>query len=430
VAVVVQSRAESNVTTAGTSHVVTLPSGVVSGDLVILFIGHAVSCTFNALTGWTELVDTAAANAEKIIYRLCDGTEGATVTFTSSASTKAAYLAWRISGALNPATQAPELSTVATGTSNVPDATAVTPTGGSKDYLFLTACVQAGEQADDDTWANTAPTNYTNLIQKTTAVAGTAATNCEVAGAERLLTASTENPGSFSVDLATAWRAWTIAVHPDPNAAVAPATVAAVATVPTPTIIATALTAVSVVAAISTVPAPTVIAEGGPVVESGWDEWGTFYTLDTSEFGRYPAGGDQVSETGARLFSLGIHATAVPTTVAAVASVSAPTVQADAEVDPDDLLIQASVFTPSIQIVPQVQKIRPDADQSIGTWTTDIGGTTNLWDALNEVTASDADYVKSAVNPTNNELIVTLTNPDDPLSSTGHVVRFRYRKTG
>jgi hypothetical protein len=44
--------------------------------------------------------------------------------------------------------------------------------------------------------------------------------------------------------------------------------------------------------------------------------------------------------------------------------------------------------------------------------------------------ASDSDYVKSAVNPTNNELIVTLTNIEDPLSSTGHEVRFRYRKTG
>jgi hypothetical protein len=221
----------------------------------------------------------------------------------------------------------------------------------------------------------------------------------------------------------------TVTYTPSPNATVTPSTAAAVVTVPAPTILATALASVAVVAAVSTVPAPTVIAEGGPAVESGWDEFGRFYTQVASETGQYPIV-NQVAEVGSRLYSLGSLALVTPTTVAAVVSVPTPTVTADAEVDPDDILITASVFTPSIQIVPQVQKVRPDADQSIGTWTTDTGGTTNLWDALNEAIASDADYVKSAVNPTNNELIVTLTNLDDPLSSTGHDVRFRYRKTG
>lgn len=212
---VVQARAESNVTTAGTSHAVTKPTGTASGDLWVIFFGHAVACTLDALAGWTELVDTNAANSEKILYRLCDGTEGASVTFTSSASTKSAHLSYRISGTENPATQAPQLSTVATGTSTQPNATIVTPTGGAKDYLWITAFVTAGEEADDDTWGGAAPTNYANAIYKTTAVAGTAVTNCSVAGSDRTANAASEDAGVWGANAQSlAWRAWTIAVHP------------------------------------------------------------------------------------------------------------------------------------------------------------------------------------------------------------------------
>lgn len=119
-----------------------------------------------------------------------------------------------------------------------------------------------------------------------------------------------------------------------------------------------------------------------------------------------------------------------PPTIAGTTTLAAPTVQGDAELElPDPIELIASLPQPAIQIQPATQKARPDADQSIGTWTTDSGGTTNLWDSLNETSASDADYVKSATTPTNNEVIFTLTNIGDPEASGGHLVRFRYRKT-
>lgn len=212
---IIETRAESNVTSAGTSHAVTKPSGTASGDLWVIFFGHAVACTLNALAGYTELVDTNSANSEKILYRLCDGTEGASVTFTSSASTKSAHLSYRISGAENPSTQAPQLSTVATGTSTTPNATTCTPTGGAKDYLWITAFVTAGEEADDDTWGGAAPTNYANAIYKTTAVAGTPTTNCSVAASDRSANAASEDALAWGANAQSlAWRAWTIAVHP------------------------------------------------------------------------------------------------------------------------------------------------------------------------------------------------------------------------
>lgn len=232
----VAATAESSTNTAGTSHVVTLPTGITSGDLLIVMLDKgSTSATVNALTGWTELLDEASANGLYIAYRLADGSEGSSITLTTSASTRSAQIVYRITGAIDPGTQAPQIGTTATGTSVSPDPPSVTPTGGAKDYLWIAFFGMAGEEADDDTWANTPPTNYTPSPpdQKS---CGTAGTNLGglIAVASRQLNASTENPGTFNVDVSAAWRAQTIAVHPNPDATAHPSTVAAVAGVSTP----------------------------------------------------------------------------------------------------------------------------------------------------------------------------------------------------
>lgn len=72
------------------------------------------------------------------------------------------------------------------------------------------------------------------------------------------------------------------------------------------------------------------------------------------------------------------------------------------------------------------QHLVPDADQSAGTWTTDSGGTTNLYQTIDEQpTASDADYIQSVAGPSAAAADFTLTDGADPLSSTGHTVRVR-----
>ena len=210
----VETVAESSTNTAGTSHVVTLPSGIQAGDLLlVMFDKGSTSASVNALAGWAELLDEALANGIYLAYRWADGTEGASITLVTTASTRSANLAYRISGAMNPATQVPELSTVATGTSTGPNATTCTPTGGAKDYLWISFFGQAGEEADDDTWCNTAPTSFSNLLQKS---CGTAGTNLGglIASAEYKLNAASLDAAAFNVDVSAAWRAYTIAVHP------------------------------------------------------------------------------------------------------------------------------------------------------------------------------------------------------------------------
>lgn len=209
---------ESSTTSAGTSHVVSLPGSIAAGDLllVVMNIG-STAATINALTGWTALLDEGVASGLYLAYREADGTEGASITLTSSASTRDATITFRITNAQDPAVQAPQIGTTATGSSTTPDPPAITPTGGAKDYLFIACAGMAGEEADDDTWANTPPTNYlpSPPLQKSCGVAGTNLGGLIMA-ASRELNASTENPGTFAVDVTNGWRAQTIAVHPAP----------------------------------------------------------------------------------------------------------------------------------------------------------------------------------------------------------------------
>lgn len=72
---------------------------------------------------------------------------------------------------------------------------------------------------------------------------------------------------------------------------------------------------------------------------------------------------------------------------------------------------------------------RPSAD----TYNTDLytdqgGGGTNIYTTIDETSASDADYIRSPLGPTSDVYVTALTTLEDPVSSTGHTVRWRYGK--
>jgi hypothetical protein len=235
---VVEQVVESSTNTAGTSHTVTLPTATAGQLLLVLLDKGSVSATINAHASLTELLDEASANGLYIAYRWMDGSEPSTYTLTSSANTRSAVLAYRISGAANPASVAPQIGTTATGTSATPDPPASATPPSSKDYLFIAFAGMAGEEADDDTWGNTPPTNYTPSPPRQKAC-GTAGTNLGglILAAERALTTgSAENPGAFGVDVSAAWRAQTVTVHPDLNVTVTPTTLAMTTTPNAPTV--------------------------------------------------------------------------------------------------------------------------------------------------------------------------------------------------
>ena len=69
------------------------------------------------------------------------------------------------------------------------------------------------------------------------------------------------------------------------------------------------------------------------------------------------------------------------------------------------------------------QFARPDADVALDGWTNPS------WSVIDEVVASDLDKTVSPSAPSNATLVVGLSDVEDPVSNTDHVVRFRYQKS-
>lgn len=187
-----------------------VPFTQTTGDLVLIIIGlNNAGTTVSEPFNWTNLTDHNSSF--HLWCRVLDGSEGGFITFLDN-GTNRCFIVYNIQGHDPDIT--PEFSTVTTGTSTGPDPGTETPTGGAKDYLWIATFRQNGEEADDDTWCNTAPTNFTTLVQKTTGTGGAATANGSIAAALFESNAASMDPGAFNTDQSLAWRAYTIAIHP------------------------------------------------------------------------------------------------------------------------------------------------------------------------------------------------------------------------
>lgn len=71
------------------------------------------------------------------------------------------------------------------------------------------------------------------------------------------------------------------------------------------------------------------------------------------------------------------------------------------------------------------QFARPDTDALVGNFQTQAGGTTNLYQTIDESVADDADYIKSPQSPASEVYVARLSDVTDPVSSSNHVMRMR-----
>lgn len=71
---------------------------------------------------------------------------------------------------------------------------------------------------------------------------------------------------------------------------------------------------------------------------------------------------------------------------------------------------------------------RPNTDTTRDNWEEDDGTIVTIFDQINEASASDVEYIRTVLVPTSDVYVTQLTSVEDPVSSTGHVVRYRYRK--
>jgi len=204
------------VDTAANPIVCNLPLGIVSGDWLVVFVTLRLAgtdTTHTWPTGWTELFDVPVGSPVQVRFlaarRLADGTEGSTINLSLGAARVATHASARITGA-DTATP-PEAATVAgpnDNTNATPDPPNLAPTWGSAETLWLAA--SGAYQSNALSVAVSAyPTNYTGGVdyRRTANDVGTAFAN-------RLLTAASENPGTYTLANGCRWIAATVALRP------------------------------------------------------------------------------------------------------------------------------------------------------------------------------------------------------------------------
>jgi hypothetical protein len=195
-----------------TDHDVTLPGTVNSGDLLIVVMsiyGGNQSTASTPTSGWNELEEIDKTNQVKqaIYYKFADGSEGGgTMRVTTTVTFRAVANTCRITGAH--ASQVPEKSTAANGTSVNPNPPSVTASWGAEDNLFMATYAQQLTTGA----ASGYPTNYS--LAQTSNYCGNVA-NCPSGGvASRALTNATDDPGTFTTPDNTNWIAQTLVIRP------------------------------------------------------------------------------------------------------------------------------------------------------------------------------------------------------------------------
>ncbi len=187
---------------AATSNNVTLPSGIQAGDLLMLVFRGGSTATASTPSGWSLLssIDSTTLGHTYIWYKTASGSEGATVAITST-NIRVAAIGYRISGW----TGTPE---IATSTTNDPPA--LSPSWGTADTLWIAGMTNRISNSS----VTAAPANYSNLI--TIAENGSGATSrSRVSTANRSLTASSDDPGTFTTSgTIDSPEAFTIAIKP------------------------------------------------------------------------------------------------------------------------------------------------------------------------------------------------------------------------
>jgi len=214
----IETQTESSEDSASTtSHTVSLPSGIQSGDLLLILFttGDATTQDVTWPMGWTEIVEVdntgGGDQVAAVAYREADGGEGATITVTTDTDGRSAHQALRISGAEDPDTQAPEEANDS-GNNASADCPDLTPTGGAQDYTWFAF----GANSIGGAYTGF-PTSYDDSQSQLAArdQVGNANDTCGVVST-RELNAASENPASYTHDQAATseWVGITVAVHP------------------------------------------------------------------------------------------------------------------------------------------------------------------------------------------------------------------------
>ncbi len=193
------------------NHIVTLPAGIESGDLLLAFFtadGDAPNITFpNEGTDWIQLYETPnGANVRAgAWYRIADGSEGANITVVTGNAQHSSYTVYRISGYSG----VPEAGTpVVGGAAAGPDPPNLAPSWGA---VTVSTLWFVGVGNNNTQTVNVYPANYTDGRNDVGVVGGS---SCGTGSARRELRAASDNPGVFTLSGAEEWVVCTVAIAP------------------------------------------------------------------------------------------------------------------------------------------------------------------------------------------------------------------------
>ena len=187
------------------------PVSIAENDLLILIAGaRAAAIGDFPGAGWNSFGNSTATLTDmRCFWKKALGTEsGTTISFVSFASPgdlEWSGIIYRFTGAADPDTQPPEAAmSFQDSDTSTKTSPSLTPTGGAKDYTWITAFVHR-----DQGTISGYPTNYINNVYNLENA------YASMSGyADRELNASSEDPGDFTTSLSADYSACTIAIHP------------------------------------------------------------------------------------------------------------------------------------------------------------------------------------------------------------------------
>jgi hypothetical protein len=180
----IMATSSGRTTASTTSHSITLPSGIQTDDLLLIFFIHnARNVTAIESNGWQllEQQTSQTGHASVVYYKFADGSDTATVlTGTDEMSSHVVY---RIRNA-----GTPRVSAETYGIDPNTDGVALI-TDASRNYLWLTARLSL-----DDAPATAPPPGYNNMVT----IAGFDVNSPSVSVADKRMTGITDDPGQWS----------------------------------------------------------------------------------------------------------------------------------------------------------------------------------------------------------------------------------------
>lgn len=186
---------------------VSLPSGIASGDLLIVWFDSDSVETISDWDGFTELFVHTKDTSHTLwaAYRIADGGEGSTISVVISSAERTAHQSQRITNWHG--TTPPEVSTATDANNDAPDPPSLTASWGSEDTLWMEGIgIDTGSVV-----VNTYSSSYTNGVQNNE---GTGTGGANLATARRENAVETENPGTMGMDASDSHIVNTLAIRP------------------------------------------------------------------------------------------------------------------------------------------------------------------------------------------------------------------------